>query len=320
VTLKKSHKISAAFFLTIVYHASGLLGEETSKVQLSGEQLIELGSRLSSAEGKWRNFYVSGSVAMGRTDRGFHFRLYWRQPDQYWLLWEDLADGMPLMLYANGKSLVYDPVPGAVKFNDGTPATLIIRAGEGNKLHIELSGSERTDLDVDLRSLAAGATEDRHITREVGGTYIMSGKTKHRSLVRVWVNPALSCPFTKLELFNVEMSLEFPMIRIETAKANEAQPEDRLRFPSEKDLPDTIPIMSPADAQELWPRAGALPLLRYAIRHPEDRALVEEKLGKIDWEAAAAHDAAIGPALKRFVKQYEPRLAKADERQPAGSP
>jgi len=232
------------------------------------------------------------------------------KPDRCTLIVRDGIDETPLLLVADGHVLIYDLPGQGISLLDGQPSFVL--ADNGKKLNLGfgfIAGAKAPEFDrilIDLPSVIEKASKHRQLIPMGPSKFKLSGETELESRVVADIDPALPCPLTRLEIYR--KGIAHPELRIGQLDINQPLPPHVVHFPDIGELSKQLNVERHegaldrrAYAQQMAKIAMTL-AYRRAIRHPEQRTIVAQKLPPaVDWDVLKQKDVQISSALKSLV-------------------
>lgn len=240
----------------------------------------------------------------------YNLALMVEKPDRCTLVVRDGIDQTPLLLVADGHVLIFDLAGQGISVLDGEPSFVL--SDNGPKLNLGfgfVAGAKAPEFDhilIDLPSIINKASKHRQLIPMGPSKFKLSGETELESRVVADIDPALQCPLTRLEIF--AKGAAHPELRIGQLDINQPMPPHVVHFPDLGDLNKHLTVERHEGALERQAYAQQMAKIamtlayRRAIRHPEQRAIVFQKLPPaVDWDALKQKDAAISSELKTLV-------------------
>ncbi len=232
------------------------------------------------------------------------------KPDRCTLIVRDGIDETPLLLVADGHVLIYDLPGQGISLLDGQPSFVL--TDNGKKLNLGfgfVAGAKAPEFDrilIDLPSVINKASNHRQLVPMGPSKFKLSGQTEMESRVVADIDPALPCPLTRLEIYR--KGIAHPELRIGQLDINQPLPPHVVHFPDLGELSKHLNVERhegaldrQAYAQQMAKIAMTL-AYRRAIRHPEQRTIVAQKLPPaVDWDVLKQKDAQISSELKSLV-------------------
>ena len=235
----------------------------------------------------------------------------WRKDGHARLLMTDPETAIPIYFAAQKKVMVYDCTSQSLLVADEAFPAFIFRVADGKVNFKYLIRAEKPDFDIDFRPFFTDASTEPTIEMRGDPLLLHYARLLHDGKMELTAifDPKHRWPLRQFKINGVES--DEPVLIVNKIVINE-EPDARLfRFPSLRNVPDTLKIERftwDRRAREFTLRLSRALVARLALHDTDYREKVANSpsaflLRNVDWERAKRSDMINGPALKKLVAQ-----------------
>jgi hypothetical protein len=297
---RKPSPRSIAGYACLFIHASLTAGA----ADVSPGRLIDRAPVIRSSDESCRSIELAGCLRADAS-AGLTFRVIYRAPDHFAVLIRDAADGTPLLLAADRKMLLYDPVRSVLLWSAYNDLRFTL-AKEGDALRIHLGVTTEPDrasnILVDVKSLVAGPSMNDQVVPIGDNKYRLTRTTEMGNTLQCALDLNREQPYTKIDIIKDKAS--DPCVSLNVLMVNGALGREEFSMPARAEMAERVDVQElPGDA--LAKGGAELTLLmracvaRAAINKPEMREAIKAAgFTDIDWNRAKEADKKISRVLR----------------------
>jgi hypothetical protein len=276
--------------------------------ELSARQLIDRAPVIRSSDEGCRSIELCGYVRAGES-ACLTFRAIYRAPNHFALLIRDGADETPLLLAAEGRMLLYDPLRSELLWKEDSNIHFsIAKEGDDLKIHLDVT----TDKDrpsnvlVDVKSLVAGPFMNDRVVQIGERMYHLTRTTEKGNAMECDIDLDQEQSYTNIKIIHVGKNK--PSVCIESLKVNGNIDQEEFSSPKRDELAEKT-CLRELQGGAMAGRGGGLTVLmsacyaRAAINKLEMREAIEHAgLSDIDWKRVEENDKRVSHVLREALK------------------
>jgi hypothetical protein len=273
------------------------------------DDFTRLASRISSDDSERRSIEIGGYLKNKdeKNNEVFHltFRAIYQAPDQYAFSMYDGKDGTPLVIAADNKVFVYDPIRPAVLYFSGVKPKFMVCQEEERfqfKFGMDTKSGEVT---CDIKSFLLGPRKGSAIAKDADGTYWLTLTTLRGNFCVATFDASRPSACTKLDL--VKQGDEQPFLSIDKISIDGEIPVKHFTFPSKDQLSSKVKVQELLiDGYLTYSQAVALVLRAATVRSAVHDPKLRDAIKEIDWDQVKENDKTYSKALRELLVEQRP--------------